>query len=80
MFKYRVTFETEVQVDGWTDFRDREFEKRRESITVIAKNIKAARKVALKNARGYHAPGWGHGHDCRWFDSDIKKVARVKKK
>jgi hypothetical protein len=80
LFKYRVKFETEVQVDGWSDWRDYEVEDAKETITVLATNIANAKKVAIAQAHGYWVPAcWGPGYYSPWKQYNIKKISRVKK-
>lgn len=76
MPKYRVKFKTEVQVDGWTDWRDTEYSTRTETVTVVAKNVKSARIQAVKKSHGYLG-GWGY-HQHRWWSGNIVSVTRVK--
>jgi hypothetical protein len=78
MYKYRVTFETRYQVDGFTDWRDLEYRSVRKVMMVEAKNLKHAERVALLKKPRYYCSGRING----WFDwnrFDIKKVTKVKK-
>jgi hypothetical protein len=78
MFKYRVKFVTRRQIDGWTDpANDLEYDTVDETVTVRAKNKEHARKVAVKESRG-----WVTAYFSRrvsWNDEDIKSVKRIKK-
>lgn len=79
MPKYKIKFETEVQVDGWSDHRDYELEKCTETITVEAKNEKLAKLAATKKAHGYYYPAyWGYGSTCKWHSDQIVKIVRLK--
>lgn len=80
MFKYRVRFKTEVQVDGFSDWRDYEVKPIAETVTVKAKNLKHARKIACKEAYGYSNHGrFGYAHH-KWYDGEIVSVKRVYKR
>ncbi len=79
MNKYRIIFETTVQIDGFTSWKDREFDLIREQITCEAKNLKDAEKVALKSANGYSYYGWSGYRHFKWSKNHIKKVSRLKK-
>lgn len=81
MYKYRVSFQTEVQVDGWTDWRDREYKKVRETVVVSAPSIEAAKKIAVKTSPGYSRPQyWGPNCTSKWTVENVKKVTKVVKK
>ncbi|MGH7974837.1 MAG: hypothetical protein ACREBR_04880 [bacterium] len=52
MFKYQVKFQTRRQIDGWTDpSNDLEYDTVSETVTVVAKNQKAAICVARKRCK-----------------------------
>ncbi len=81
MSKYRVTFETQVQIDGWTDFRDREYRTERETKTVEACSKTDAIKQAIKQSWGYHGPSyWGYGSYSKWYPENVKKVTKIIRK
>jgi hypothetical protein len=77
MFRYRVTFKTRLQVDGFTDHRDLEYQTIREVVTVKACNKRSARWVAVKQAYGYMTHNWPRHID--WSIYDVTNVARIKK-
>lgn len=79
LFKYRVTFQTEVQVDGFSDWRDTEHEIFRQTVTVDARNVKHARKAAVKKAPSFCSRSWMGYRTFNWNDGNIKKVTRIKK-
>lgn len=79
LFKYRVTFQTELQVDGWTDpANDLEYKTIRETVTVKAHNERHAGQVAVKQAWGYMT--YHYPRHIDWYVSDIKSIKRIKTK
>ena len=78
LFKYRVVFQTQVQIDGWTSHLDLEYKTERETVTVKAHNEKDAARVAVKQAYGYMTYNWPKHVD--WYIEDIKSIKRIKTK
>lgn len=78
LFKYRVKFQTERQIDGWTDpANDLEYDVVKETITVKARNKEQAKRVACEEAYG-----WSTCHyptHYKWEIEDIKSISRVRK-
>jgi len=77
LFRYRVTFKTRLQVDGFTDHRDLEYKTVKEVVTVKACKKWSAKWVAVKQAYGYWTHHWPRHID--WTIYDIVNVARIYK-
>jgi len=77
LFKYRVRFATEIQTDGFSDFRDRDFRTERAVVMVYAKNIKHAKMLAVKKAPTYRGSGRFGDFSRSWGVYNIKSVTRI---
>lgn len=76
---FDVFFQTEIQVDGFSDWRDREFKTVKKRVRVRARDIEHAKKVAVKLDEVYSRRGWnGWPVDSYWKKEDIKRVKKVK--
>lgn len=79
MFKYTVKFQTQRQIDGWTDpANDLEYDTVKETITVSAKNKDQAKLVACKESYGWTT--YNYPRQVDWDVEDIKSIKRNKVK
>jgi len=74
MFKYQVKFETRRQIDGWTSHLDLEYDTVKETITVSARNKKAAIRAACKEAYGWTT--YTYPRRVEWNEDDVKSIKR----
>lgn len=81
MPQYRVTLKTEIRVDGWTNYRDREYKTITKRVVVEAPNKGAVTAVVMRNKPIFSGYDFSGRHTQLHFSKyDIVKIVRLPKK